>query len=90
MDNSDTKRSSIFTKRVSFGAIALILAGLTLIPQRWHPLIFGCKGVSNRCPNCGRLGTDRSWDFSVAQWSHFPLRMIANNNDLFVPMIGLI
>ncbi len=33
MDNSDTKRTSIFTKRVSFGAIALILAGLTLLPQ---------------------------------------------------------
>ena len=33
MDNSDTKRTSIFTKRVSFGAIALILAGLSLLPQ---------------------------------------------------------
>jgi hypothetical protein len=33
MDSSDTKRTSIFTKRVSFGAIALILAGLTLLPQ---------------------------------------------------------
>lgn len=33
MDNSDTKRTAIFSKRVSFGAIALILAGLTLMPQ---------------------------------------------------------
>ena len=33
MDSSDTKRTSAFTKRISLGAIALILAGLTLIPQ---------------------------------------------------------
>jgi hypothetical protein len=33
MDGSDTIRTSIFTKQVSFGAIALILAGLALIPQ---------------------------------------------------------
>jgi hypothetical protein len=33
MDSSDPKNTSTFTKRVSLGAIALILAGLTLIPQ---------------------------------------------------------
>ena len=33
MDGSDTKRTSTFTKRIFLGAIALILAGLTLIPQ---------------------------------------------------------
>jgi len=33
MDNSNPKHTSIFAKRVSFGAVALILAGLTLIPQ---------------------------------------------------------
>jgi hypothetical protein len=33
MDSSDTKPMSAFTKRISLGAIALILAGLTLIPQ---------------------------------------------------------
>jgi len=33
MNSSDTKPTSLFTKRVSLGAIALILAGLTLMPQ---------------------------------------------------------
>ena len=33
-----------------------------------HPLIFGCKGVSNCCANYGRFGPNRSWDFSVALW----------------------
>jgi hypothetical protein len=33
MDNSDTKPTAIFTKRVSLGAIALILAGIALLPQ---------------------------------------------------------
>jgi hypothetical protein len=33
MDSADTKHTSIFSKRISLGAIALILAGLTLMPQ---------------------------------------------------------
>jgi hypothetical protein len=33
MDNTDPIRISAFSKRVSLGAIALILAGLTLLPQ---------------------------------------------------------
>jgi hypothetical protein len=33
MDSTDPIRTSAFSKRVSLGAIALILAGLTLLPQ---------------------------------------------------------
>jgi hypothetical protein len=33
MNGFDTNRTSTFTKRISLGGIALILAGLTLIPQ---------------------------------------------------------
>jgi hypothetical protein len=33
MDSTTTMRTSAFSKRVSLGAIALILAGLTLLPQ---------------------------------------------------------